>query len=445
MATVKALLRTSKKSDQKANIRFRLSISKNTQYYHTSELIARIGDWDKTRQCISAKSLMETNNKTEINNSITDRKSLIIDIYNNFLNKEGFSSEILNNLILSNLRKAESAIEPNISNSLFQYLKRFIENAPKRKDKKTGRSLSINNIQQYKATEKILYAFAESIRKNDFLFSEINEQFYYSLVDFLQKPIPSLDEKGLLKFNKKGEQIFIKKGFTQNTVGKHIRILKLMLNEAPASFVENSDYKKFHVFTEDVDNVYLNEDELQLIKAVDLSESPYLDRVRDWFLLLAWTGCRFSDLTKIRKNDIKNGFITFRQQKTNNKVTVPIHPVVEDVLNKYNFIMPDPVSNQKFNDYIKEVVKAAKIIENETVTRTIGGKLISTVSPKYKLVSSHTGRRSFCTNMYLRELPIYMIMSISGHKSEKSFLKYIKVKQEEHAQILANAWKKIYQ
>ncbi|MCL2329156.1 MAG: tyrosine-type recombinase/integrase [Bacteroidetes bacterium] len=63
---------------------------------------------------------------------------------------------------------------------------------------------------------------------------------------------------------------------------------------------------------------------------------------------------------------------------------------------------------------------------------------------KWQQVSSHTGRRSFCTNMYKRGLPTLMIMSISGHKTEKSFLKYIKVKQNEHAEMMKKAWENMY-
>ena len=106
--------------------------------------------------------------------------------------------------------------------------------------------------------------------------------------------------------------------------------------------------------------------------------------------------------------------------------------------------MPEVISNQKFNDYIKEVGKLAEINQNETITKTIGGVLTTIYLPKYELISSHTGRRSFCTNMYKRGLPTLMIMSISGHKTEKSFLKYIKVKQEEHALMMKKEWEKMY-
>ena len=143
-------------------------------------------------------------------------------------------------------------------------------------------------------------------------------------------------------------------------------------------------------------------------------------------------------------NNIKNDFITYRQQKTNTSVTIPLHPVVKEILKKYNNQMPEPITDQRFNEYIKDACKMAKIDSVESFTRTVGGKLVTVSKPKYELVSSHTGRRSFCTNMYLHGLDTLMIRSISGHKTEKSFLKYIKVSQKEHAEIMAKKWKEIY-
>jgi integrase len=188
----------------------------------------------------------------------------------------------------------------------------------------------------------------------------------------------------------------------------------------------------------------LDENELKQLKDTDLSKIPHLDRVRDWFLLLAWTGSRFSDLEKVTKADIKDGFITFRQQKTNNKVTIPLHPVVIEIFEKYNYDLPAAITNQRFNEYIKDAAKIAEINAIETTTKTVGGKLLTEKFEKWEQISSHTGRRSFCTNQYKRGLPTLMIMSISGHKTEKSFLKYIKVKQEEHAEMMKREWDKMY-
>ena len=121
-----------------------------------------------------------------------------------------------------------------------------------------------------------------------------------------------------------------------------------------------------------------------------------------------------------------------------------MHPVVLEILEKYDFNMPDVISNQKFNVYIKDACQIAEINATETMTRTVGGELVTEKFEKWEQVSSHTGRRSFCTNMYKRGLPTLMIMSISGHKTEKSFLKYIKVKQSEHAEMMKEAWENIY-
>ena len=61
---------------------------------------------------------------------------------------------------------------------------------------------------------------------------------------------------------------------------------------------------------------------------------------------------------------------------------------------------------------------------------------------KWEKVTTHTARRSFCTNMYLIGVPIPTIMAISGHKTEKSFRMYIKASREEHAQIMKKVWDK---
>lgn len=306
--------------------------------------------------------------------------------------------------------------------TLFQFIEKFIKEAPERKDKVTGRQFTKNIIVQYKATYKRLKEFAATDNKSDFDFTEVDVSFYDMFVTYLQ----SLN-------------------LTLNSVGKHIKVLKTMLiAAAKQGYNANIYYKDFHVFTEEIDNIYLNENELQKIKDADFSKTLYLDRVRDWFLLLAWTGCRFSDLEKITKADIKNGFISFRQQKTNNKVTIPLHPVVVEILEKYGYNLPAVITNQKFNDYIKEVCRIAEINSPETTTRTEGGKLITSTFEKWEHVTSHTGRRSFCTNMYKRGVQSLTIMSISGHKTEKSFLKYIKVKQEEHAELMKKAWDKMY-
>ena len=237
----------------------------------------------------------------------------------------------------------------------------------------------------------------------------------------------------------KGEEVNIQKNYTLGTIGDAIKALKTMISGVKTIAIER---KELYVFTEEVDNVYLNETELKQLKDFDFTAVPHLDRVRDWFLLLAWTGSRISDKNQIV--NIKNGFIKYDQQKTGVSVSIPVHKVVTEILNKYNGKLPEQISDQKFNDYIKDACQLAGINGLESITRIRGGKRITQKLPKSDLVSSHTCRRSFCTNMYLRGMDTLMIRSISGHTTEKSFFKYIKVSQQEHAEMMAKKWSEIY-
>ena len=437
MATISFRLRG--KGDV-VSLGFRLREGKDIDLLHTSDIKVEVAKWDNKKATLKGSN---TIGKVELEKRISDRKGIIYKVFDK-LDKDSLDNASFN-LAIDKALHPEQYADKQVITTLFQFVEHFIEEASERRDKATGRLLTKNNIQQYKATAKHLKAFARRIRKKDFKFEDIDQLFYDAFVQYLQESILDLDQYGKPKTDEDGNPIYIKESFTANSVGKHIRILKLMLNEARKQGYNTSTYyKSFHVFTEDTDAVYLDESELELMRNTDFSKSPYLDRIRDWFLLLAWTGSRFSDLEKVDKTNIKDGFISFRQQKTNTKVTIPIHPVVLEILEKYEYNLPTPISNQRFNEYIKEVGKLSGINNMESTTITKGGKLITEKYPKWQLISSHTGRRSFCTNMYKRGLPTLMIMSISGHKTEKSFLKYIKVKQSEHAEMMKEEWSKIY-
>lgn len=346
-------------------------------------------------------------------------------------------------------QKISSTNELVRKQTVLQYIDYFISITPERRHKQTGRKLQTCTTSVYKTMRRHLYEFAQSIHQRDFEFEELNMKFYNRFVVYLQN-----------------------KQFTTNTVGKIIKELKAVLRQAERDGINTCAlYRDFTVHTESVDNVYLSEEELEKIRMAELNIKVQdlkdliaehdcnfdmldddwrvyggtLQKVRDLFLMLAWTGSRFSDLDKISQQEVGSGYITFRQQKTNTKVVIPVHPVVREILERYHYEMPTPISNQKFNLYLKVVCLLAGITTMESRTRTEGGVLKTTSSPKWMLVSSHTGRRSFCTNMYKRGLPTITIMAISGHTTEKSFLRYIKVSQEEHAQLMQEQWTRIYQ
>jgi integrase len=109
--------------------------------------------------------------------------------------------------------------------------------------------------------------------------------------------------------------------------------------------------------------------------------------------------------------------------------------MVQSIIKRNGFEIPK-VSYSTFNLTLKEVVKAAGIDCNVTYVRTKGGKSETITEPKWKLVGSHTARRSFATNAYLSGVPTISIMKMTGHKTESSFMKYIKISLTENARIL---------
>lgn len=306
--------------------------------------------------------------------------------------------------------------------NLFDFIQSRIDESKTRLNPGTGKMITESTLKKYGTCFYHLKQFAQ-LKGRTFDFGDINLEFYHAFTDYLTN----------------GCQL------ATNTVGKQIAILKGFLNEATERGLNNNrSFKssRFKVVTEDSEAVYLTEEELSQLFDTDFSQSPRLDRVRDLFLVGCWTGCRFSDFSTITPSQIKNGMLHVEQEKTGNKVIIPLHPVVKSILDKYKGRLPDAPSNQKFNDYIKEVCELSGIDKDETLCITKGGKRISETKPKHQFVSSHTARRSFATNLYKGGFPSISIMAITGHKTEKSFLKYIKVTPEEHASLLHLHWAK---
>lgn len=231
-----------------------------------------------------------------------------------------------------------------------------------------------------------------------------------------------------------------------NTIGKDIKIIKAVMNEATERGINtNLQYKsrKFIKPTEETESIYLNKSELMELQSLDLSSNTRLDNVRDLFLIGCYSGLRFSDYSILTNQNIKDGFIEISQIKTGDKIAIPVHPVVKRIFKKYNGKLPRSISNQKSNDYLKEIGKLLPSL-SETFTHTItkGGTKIIKSRSKWELLTTHTARRSFATNSYLDGIPTISIMAVTGHKTEKSFLRYIKLTETDHAKIIQKHWNK---
>lgn len=220
------------------------------------------------------------------------------------------------------------------------------------------------------------------------------------------------------------------KNLCANTRGSHVKFVKAAMNEAFKNKLHrNEDFRSFRKEMEQVDAVYLTNEEVTKVAQLPLCGNHAL--VRDIFILGCHTGMRFSDYSRLSMDDITDGVIHFITQKCKTPVDIPAHPRVLEILNKYGGTIPK-ISGQKFNVHIKEVCKEAGIKESVLVRRS--GK--QERYEKWELVSSHTARRTGLTNMYKAGIPTYRCMMISGHKTEQVFLTYLRITQEENAEYL---------
>jgi site-specific recombinase XerD len=197
----------------------------------------------------------------------------------------------------------------------------------------------------------------------------------------------------------------------------------------------------FDTRREETDSIYLTESELLELMAINQFNSAVEEQVRDVFVLGCFTGMRFSDYSTLDTKAIRNNRLEFVQKKTGNKVTIPIHPTVRQILEKYNYELPEVPANNEFNRIIKlvgEKLPSLHVSFVKQITYKRERKQVKMM--KYEFLQTHTARRSFCSNEYLRGTDPMVIMAISGHKSHKSFMRYIKVSGEQFADKLEQIW-----
>jgi site-specific recombinase XerD len=205
----------------------------------------------------------------------------------------------------------------------------------------------------------------------------------------------------------------------------------------PAKLVE----LEFDTRREDTDSIYLTESEILELMNISEFDSTIHEHVRDVFVIGCFTGMRFSDYSVIDPTSIRNNRLEIVQKKTGNKVTIPIHSEVVKILEKYNYLLPQVPPNNEFNRIIKIVGEKLPSLHTPFIKQiTYGRELKELVALKYTYLQTHTARRSFCSNEYLKGTDPMIIMAISGHKSHKSFMRYIKVSGDEFATKLEKIW-----
>lgn len=207
----------------------------------------------------------------------------------------------------------------------------------------------------------------------------------------------------------------------------------------------NTEYQKFTQRMmpkgEKSQEVYLTLEELQEVMNLDLSANPRLDRSRDLFLLQIHTGLRYSDVQKLREEHIQGDSIRLVTQKNRKAITIPLLPVAREILHKYGSSLP-VLTLQKQNEYIKELMKEAKIETSIVTVNYRGAERIEKVTPKYKLMGTHTAKRTFVTLLRQRGVSIEAIMRVTGN-TRRTIETYILNTESDVAREIEAAWQEV--
>lgn len=369
--------------------------------------------WDKTRQRV--RNVASAAHKVGFNNRLNEIESYT----NGYIDHCKISGKSIS---MPDLKRHLNQFfnKSSLNNSFTLFVEQLLRDYKTQIVPKTGKPRTDTTQRSLRGTWQVLQRFEEE--KYSLLFDSITLEWYHDFVEWC---------------NARNNSI--------NNTGKHIKNVKSFMSEAvERELTKNLVYqsKRFVVLREDVEDIYLNLDELDLISKIDLTFNPMLDKARDLFIIGAFTGLRVSDFNNLTGDNIitRAGqmFIEVLTQKTGQKVIIPCSPYIRDILAKYNGAPPSSMADQNINRAIKEVGRMVGINTPTHIKQSKNGLKVSKKVPKYELIKTHTARRSFCTNVYLTgEVSTAELMQISGHKTEVSFMRYLKMTKEQTAMKIA--------
>ncbi|MBW4724717.1 site-specific integrase [Prevotella melaninogenica] len=314
----------------------------------------------------------------------------------------------------------------------------------------------IEEVKQRKSTPNAFYkAFDEFVRdcgrQNDWTdstyekFSAVKNH----LMNFrTELTFDFFDEKGLNDYVTYLRDV---KEMRNSTIGKQLSFLKWFLRWAFKKGVhQNNAYDSYKPKLKSTQKkiIFLTWEELNKLREFEIPAAKQaLDRVRDVFLFQCFTGLRYSDVFNLRRSDIKGDHIEVTTVKTSDSLIIELNNHSKAILDKYKDVAFEDdkvlpvITNQKMNDYLKELAELAGIDEPVRQTYYRGNERIDEVTPKYALLGTHAGRRTFICNALALGIPPQVVMKWTGHSDYKAMKPYIDIADD----IKANAMSKFNQ
>ena len=291
----------------------------------------------------------------------------------------------------------KEASELPIAPTVFQSGEELIENAQTRGKKNTAK--------EFRTTLNHLESFAKACRY-PISYETLTEAFLDKFVNYLLTKLKQTD----------------------NTIAKQVNTLKRILYHATEREDNtNLKFRKFNWKRKDPDVHALTAEDVEALENIELLHKPYLDNARNLFLIGVYTGLRFSDYSAIQPEHVRPDHLRITTIKTNDTLSIPLTIKAKRLIERYLTGEVHPITNQRLNKYIKEVAKLAGLDQPIIIQKYRAGKRYDTTKPKYEVIATHWGRKSFVTLQLERGMRPEVVQRISGHRNQRSFNRYVSV------------------
>jgi len=267
------------------------------------------------------------------------------------------------------------------------------------------------------------------------------------LLDFEEKSGRKIDINAIdtIFFDRFRSYAFSVRKVQDNYFSKIVNVLKSFLTWAyDRKYITSTTHHKFSAAEREKEIIYLTKDELFNLLNHDF-KTKKLSQARYLFCFMCFTGLRVSDLRDLKREDIKGDEILKTIVKTQEIERIPLNRFAKDILQKFkgdeHSVFPT-ISPQKLNDYIKECCEEIKMNEQVSVKQYVGGKVSTVTKPKHQFITNHVARKTFVTLSFIFGMDTKIIKSITGHKKDSTFNKYIKIAEEYKKEALKSAWDK---
>ena len=423
-------------SDKKGENPIRVSISiKGTRLVSTAGFNVSPSRWDGDNQCVKSKT---TNSKGKTDKDINNRLKLIAGGFTTYESKISHKptteelGDYLAELKGSTRKRPQREHHEDTKLSVLDYFDLFVRTESRVCQWEAG------TLQCWSAFRKHL----QNLGAVDFDF--FNEAGMSEFANYLRESNADLDKVAMQENTAKKHfanlrwflNWCISKGYCSDSQISHYTP-KFKIVDKPVIFLTVDELNKLFNYESP-----RNGDEVELIDArgetytKTVHDASALDKTRDLFCFCAYTGLRYSDATKLKRTDIQDGKINVTTKKTYDKLSIELNSKSRSILEKYadaNFpfdLALPTISNQKMNDYLKDLGELCGF--NDPVTKVFyrGGRRVEETFRKWELLTTHAGRRTFICCAISFGIPPQVVMKWTGHSDYKAMKPYIDIAEQ---------------